>query len=151
MDDDWIVKIYVAHSLELRDWVADEIFTRIPEDFEILDPFESRRDEMEGLDTDEEIRMAIREKYDETPRWVVKHDLDDIDTSDAMIVINNGGPSYGSVFETFYMAHVLDRPVFMLVESKYKNHPWLNFYCCCVTDDIDNLINSLLKYYNLNG
>jgi nucleoside 2-deoxyribosyltransferase len=137
--------------LGLREWVAEEIFPKIPFGFIVIDPFASRRKALKDLGSEEQIRKDIAEKYGETFRWIVSHDLKEIDKCDAMLVINNGGPSYGSAFETFYMAHVLKKPVFFVASTKYRNHPWLNHYCCCVTDDVDQAIESMKKYFDLNG
>lgn len=145
---DKVPKVYVAHSLNLRDWVGKDVFPMIKKaGFLIEDPFASRREMMKGMAT-REIRKMIAEESRETFRWIVSHDLKVIDTCDAMIVINNGGPSYGSAFETFYMSHVLGKPVFFVASEKYKNHPWLNHYCCCVTTDVAKAIISMVKWFD---
>ena len=144
------MRLYLAHTLGLRDWVAEEIFPKIPKEFEIVDPFASRRKTLDGMgDNEETIRKKIAESFGETPRWIVTHDLDEVKTCDAMLTINSGGPSYGSSFESFYMSHELGRPVFFVTSQRYKLHPWLLQLCCCVTDDVDQAIESLKKYYGI--
>lgn len=139
--------IYVAHSYKLTDWVEKEVIPKLRmAGFIIKDPFENRREWFKDMTYDEvqEESNKIR-----TPRWPVTHDLRLIDHCDGVIVLNNGGPSYGSAFEAFYAAHVKNLPVVFVTSKEHLEHPWLNFYCVCVTEDVDHAISNLAGWFDI--
>lgn len=139
-------RLYVAHTLGLMKYVEEEVFPELEEYFEIMDPFRDRRVDYEDK-TEEEIREMI--KVTQTPSWVVKHDLADIKSCDALLMINNGGPSYGSIFELAYAHRELGIPCVAVVQHRYLNHPWLKDYCITVTDNIETALLSFFRYYGI--
>ena len=50
------IRTYVAHTLGLREEVAKEIFPKLTKEFDIVDPFASRRNVLKDLGSEEQIR-----------------------------------------------------------------------------------------------
>jgi len=156
-------RIYIAHSLQLRDWVAEEIIPKIEgmktvkmgtaeqyrEEpfFDCVNPFKDRLDLFKGK-TNEEIRA--NRKWVQ-PKLVVQHDLNDIFTCDGMLVINTEGPSYGSAYEASIFFHRTNGlgMIIYLVNEKYEHHPWLNHFSHAVVTDIDDAMRALEMFYNV--
>ena len=105
MKEDDKPKLYVAHTLATRTWVHDEIFPKLEKHFEVIDPFRDRRKQYKGM-TEEKVRDMIKDLH--TSRWVVDHDLGDIATCDALLLINAEGPSYGSILELAYAVREIE-------------------------------------------
>ena len=80
-------RIYIAHSLYLREEVAENVIPKMKLYFDVENPFEHRLALFKGQ-TEEEIR-ANREWV--RPSWVVKHDLRQIEKCDGMIVLKTFG------------------------------------------------------------
>lgn len=140
------LKLYVAHTLGSMYEVEENVFPKLIPYFDIVDPFRDRRTAYEGK-SEEEIREMIREMCN--PSWPVVHDLMDIDTCDALLMINTNGPSYGSTLELAYAKRERNIPCVCVVKPRYKWHPWLRDYAITVTDDIDLAIKSLLIFFSL--
>lgn len=144
------VKVYLAHSLGLREYVAEKIEPKfISAGFTVINPFADRLEALAKYGEDEE---KLRAELKELPRWIVQHDLADVAECDCVVVYNPKGSSYGSTFEAAFAWFVLGIPVFFIVNEKYINHPWLNYMSSIITleDDIDFLIESmkgLFKYF----
>ena len=137
-------KIYVAHTLGIRDNVEKEYFPILNKYFTVIDPFESRRALFRGKN-EEEIREMIKDI--ETSSWPVSHDIRDINQCDVLLMINTAGPSYGSIFEVAHAHQIMDIPCIAIVKKEYLWHPWLNDYCITVTDDFDIAMFSLHTYF----
>lgn len=137
-------KVYVAHTLRLRDAVAEKYFPILEKRFEIIDPFRDRRKMYHNM-TEEEIREFIQSIH--TPSWPVVHDLKDISGCDVLLMINTDGPSYGSTLELAFAHQELHIPCIAIVQKQYVWHPWLIDYCITVTDDVDKALYSLFNFF----
>lgn len=155
-------KIYIAHSLSLRDWVADKIIPRIESfktvrtrqsdasyiespAFSCINPFRDRLERFKGM-TVEEIR---ENNFWVQPRLIVQRDLRDVFNSHGMMVINTDGPTYGSTYEAsifFSRTNGLGFIVFV-VKPELVNHPWLNYFSHAVVDNIDDAIEALGAFF----
>lgn len=139
-------RIYIAHSLYLREEVAENVIPKMKLYFDVENPFEHRLALFKGQ-TEEEIR-ANREWV--RPSWVVKHDLRQIEKCDGMIVLNKGSASYGSVIEASYCFFELGIPVVFVVAEKYQHHPWLNFFGIHVAKDIEEGIMAMRTFFDMS-
>jgi hypothetical protein len=144
------MRIYIAHSIENMKWVKETIFPKLDR-FEIEDPFDSQRHILEGR-SESEIRNKPNISKLFPAKWVVDHDISQMDRVDGMLVIRDGGDAYGSIFELVYMAVVRKKPVaFVDLRGPPIYHPWLYHHCICVTDDIDIAINSLTMFFDFES
>lgn len=142
-------KIYVAHTLGIRKWVKENVFPILEKaGFEILDPFENRRNAFENM-SEEDIRKMISEMA-QTPRWIVTHDLKMIDSSNGVLVVNNGGPSYGSTYEAAYASMVLNLPVAFVAKKNYEKHPWLVFFSIAVSHKVEEAVSMLASWFGMD-
>jgi len=140
------LRLYVAHTLGLKDEVAENVFPKLIPYFDIVDPFRDRREAYKGK-SEEEIREMILEMCN--PSWPVVHDLKDIDGCDALLMLNMGGPSYGSTLELAYAKRERNIPCVCVVKERYRWHPWLRDYAITVTDDVGLAIKSLLIFFGM--
>lgn len=68
---------------------------------------------------------------------------------DALILVNTRGPSYGSILELGYAHNYLGIPCFGLVLPEYLNHPYLKTYTITLADDVESIIKSIKRYFNI--
>lgn len=147
-----MVQLYIAHSIEMTDFVIKEVFPKIEESgFTYVGPFQGNSKYFVGR-SEEEIRHDPKVKALMPAKWCVDADMALMKASDGMLVIRKGGDAYGSIFELVYMAMVLKKPVaFVDMRGNPLYHPWISHFCICVTDDIDIAIESLqLRFWHEN-
>lgn len=137
-------KIYLAHPLAERDYVAKEIIPLVQKRFLVVNPFKNRLERFKGLSPKE-----IRENQSWVrPNWVVGHDLLKIDECDGLLVYNLKGLfSVGSIFEAYYAWSDAKPVAFVMPEEKVP-HPWLQYHGIIVTPGIEVAINALYEYFD---
>lgn len=149
-----MVKLYVAHSVELTDFVNKNVYLLMKDaGFDVIGPFQGNEKYFINR-SESEVRADPKVKELMGAKWCVDTDMALMKGSDGMIVIRKGGDAYGSIFELVYMAMVLEKPVaFVDMRGDPIYHPWIHHFCICVTDSIHTAIESLqLRFWhNLNS
>lgn len=139
--------IYLAHTLSTRDYVTKNLIPKFKDaGFNIVNPFRDRLEELKKYGDDEQ---KIRLELKMLPRWIVTHDIADVDICDGIVVYNPKGASYGTAYETAYAWLVKHIPIFYIVKEEYLYHPWINYIGSGVVEekDIDILIGIMKKMY----
>jgi hypothetical protein len=116
-------KCYIAHTMELRDFVEKNIIPQLEKHFEVINPFSKiRLKEFKGLSLKEIEDLVIHQK--KSPRYVVQHDLNKLYKCDCLFayIIK---PSHGTDFE-MWEAFKMNIPIAIAVLNPTSlKHPWL--------------------------
>jgi len=81
---------------------------------------------------------------------VVERDLAWIRQSDALFAFVPEPAGYGAMMEIFYAAKLLEKPVFIYTNKKYRFHPWLAYFGQVFTD-LDFALDVLRLRKRLEG
>lgn len=150
-DDGRIVKwVYLAHSLGLRNRVANEIIPllhKIAKNDRIClkfdNPFGSRLKQL-GNKSNEEIN---EDKSLINPNWVVGHDLNMIDRCDAVMVYNPLLPTVGSTCEMVY-GYIKRKPVGVVCHKGLENHAWYNYHSIVVSSNLEYVVKKMVEFFD---
>lgn len=138
------MKLYLAHSFEIRDYVRNEIQPKLENTgLEIVNPF-GKSPELYEINGDTELdALEFREEEGWTGEKIVKTDLKKIRECDGLIAYIES-PSIGTAMEIFYNSFHLERPTYSIIENEeLKCHPWLEHLTQEV--ELDNLEEIIQK------
>lgn len=124
-------KCYIAHTLDIRDFVADTIIPQLEEHFQVENPFSKTRRDLFRDKTWEEIHDLVADNR-KTSRWIVSHDLKKIDKCDCLFAYIPNELSIGVLSEIAYACFVKNIPIACVIpddKEKLLRHPWLNYMC----------------------
>lgn len=105
---------------------------------------------------DGEVRNPLSRDYryyngeDHIANQIVQADMQDIDDSDALVVMYDGIPSVGTSMEMFY-AYQLGKKV-VLVDNSPEDHivsPWLVYHCHVVVGSLHDAVVWFKEYNEL--
>jgi len=140
---DKVPKYYLAHHIhsrhKIRKW---ELKIEKKLNIDLFNPFyDTPRSDIKL------INMGLLEPYDYKKRSVsdiVEGDLNNLKQCDGLVAILSGF-SIGVPIEIFYCKHILNKPVYVVLEADlkhYKGHPWIRY----LADKIFTSRSSLTKY-----
>lgn len=144
-------KVYVAHSLSLREMVNDDIVPLLDKHgFTPLNPFTSRLEEFKGK-TVTEIRKDLQSLH-RTRMWAVQHDLRMLDEADMVLVVMDS-PSIGSCMEASYGIFTRNLPTAFIVGKDYMEHTWLKALAIAIgnisnKNSINHVVLDMRKYFS---
>ena len=76
-------RCYIAHNIEIRDFIAEKIIPKLEKHFEVVNPFSEKRLKLfKGLTWDEIEDLVVDDKKE--ARFVVSHDLKKLATCDIL-------------------------------------------------------------------
>lgn len=100
----------------------------------VLNPFVIEREEF-GVDASWKPEDWWTQPHSpQEARNVVERDLQLIQRSDALFAFIPEPRGFGTMMEIFYAAKLLEKPVFIYTDKKYRFHPWLMYYGQVFTD-----------------
>jgi nucleoside 2-deoxyribosyltransferase len=85
------------------------------------------------------------EKRHETEKEILRFDLNMIRTSD-LILVNLNGKSIGTAMELM-LAYELHKPIVGFIADKSELHPWLDYVCDRVFNEMDLALKYIEEYY----
>ncbi|KKN40885.1 hypothetical protein LCGC14_0729070 [marine sediment metagenome] len=122
------MRLYLAHNYGTRHLVKNLIQPMWEKDFdvELLNPFASRPELYDIVDSSEKYAKHINEQLGgATAREIVEMDLRNIRESDGLIAYMKN-VSIGTNMEIFYNAYILNKPTIAIVhEEDLLHHVWL--------------------------
>jgi nucleoside 2-deoxyribosyltransferase len=80
-----------------------------------------------------------------TEKEIIRFDLNKVRNSD-VILVNLDGDSIGTSMELM-LAHELHKPIVGYLESKAELHPWLEYVCDRICENIFDAIDYIKNYY----
>lgn len=119
------MRLYLAHPFDSRQETREielEVESRLG--VELFNPFydAAGRTDVELID------VGRAERYEKLePKELVERDLRGIRESDGLLGLVTGHLSYGTLMEIVY-AHMMGKPVFLIVTNGHQDHPWLRYH-----------------------
>jgi nucleoside 2-deoxyribosyltransferase len=129
--------LYLAHPLDSRKWVRTwELKLEKKFNIDLRNPFyDGKYENIKQIDAN------YKTRFDFDPDVIVNGDIDTIHNSDGIIAILDDSVTYGTVMEIAY-AHLMGKPVYLLVLNGYAKHPWLIYHA----DEIFTSKTALIKF-----
>ena len=133
-----ISKYYLAHPFGSRKWVREielELENRLG--VKLINPFyDDDGENPEPVDSEKINVYDWMKKLN--PNKVIERDLDLITHCNGVIAFITDDRSYGTTMEIVY-AHMMFKPVYLVVMNGYEEHPWLKYHSTEIFTDVSEL------------